>query len=254
MPSEAPRAFNRHVFTSKEQVYYGTDDGYHDGSFKEFETIQNHYQGVAPERRENIHMISVIGGLYGLNILPLWQPKRLTVFDINPHAVAYFHIIRHVLMTSKDAEHFLNRLTLGDYQTTTDEEAFIKENISLKQKGLLTVERGASERSFQDSWKYALDHFEITKQVLCFAQLDVRTEPMESGSFREFIRTQNNLWIYASNITQFHFFDLEFEDPSNVVLLGIHHDTVQLLDLAPLSGNPLKVKCELEFVAEPLSH
>ena len=33
---------------------------------------------------------------------------------------------------------------------------------------------------------------------------------MESYSFRGWIRRQNNLWIYASNITEFHYFDLEF--------------------------------------------
>ena len=46
---------------------------------------------------------------------------------------------------------------------------------------------------------------------------------MESESFSEWIREQNNLWIYASNITQFHFFDLEFADTSNVVLVQIIH-------------------------------
>ena len=45
---------------------------------------------MAPERRENIHMISVVGGLYGLNFIPLWRPKQITIFDINPAAVTYF--------------------------------------------------------------------------------------------------------------------------------------------------------------------
>ena len=29
-------------------------------------------------------MISVVSGLYGLNLIPLWRPKRITIFDINP--------------------------------------------------------------------------------------------------------------------------------------------------------------------------
>jgi hypothetical protein len=61
-----------------ENVFYGTDDGYQDGSFGEFPEIRAHYEGVASHRREDIHMISVVGGLYGLNLIPLWRPKRIT--------------------------------------------------------------------------------------------------------------------------------------------------------------------------------
>ena len=64
MTSEAPRAFNREMYHDHpENVFYGTDDGYQDGSFREFPEFIAHYQGVAPHRRENIHMISVVGRL-----------------------------------------------------------------------------------------------------------------------------------------------------------------------------------------------
>ena len=118
-------------------VFYGTDDGYQDGSFTEFQEIKAHYESVAPHRKEDIHMISVVGGLYGLNLIPLWQPKRITIFDINPTALTYFRIIRHVFTTSRDVPHFLARLTDGDYPAETDEERFVRENIRLKQKGTL---------------------------------------------------------------------------------------------------------------------
>ena len=75
-------------------------------------------------------------------------------------------------------------------------------------------------------------------------------EPMESDGFRSWIREQNNLWIYCSNITEFHYFDLEFADPVNVVLLQIiFPGQVQLLDLSPLSGGPVKVNCEIPLRA-----
>ena len=62
MIPEAPRAFNREMYHNHpENVFYGTDDGYQDGSFGEFPQIRAHYEAVAPERRENIHMISVVG-------------------------------------------------------------------------------------------------------------------------------------------------------------------------------------------------
>ena len=80
-----------------ENVFYGTDDGDQDGSFGEFAEFKAHYESVAPARRDNIHMISVVGGLYGLNLIPLWRPRRLTIFDINPAAITYFRIIHACL-------------------------------------------------------------------------------------------------------------------------------------------------------------
>jgi hypothetical protein len=254
MTSEAPRAFNREMYHDHpENVFYGTDDGAQDGSFSEFAEFKAHYEGVAPERRENIHMISVVGGLYGLNLIPLWRPRQLTIFDINPTAITYFQIIHRVLTTSRDAAHFLDRLTTGDYAADSDRERFVQENICMKQKGCLPRERGSTKRSYEQSWQYVFENFELTKQILTEVPLEIRTEPMESDSFSEWIRGQNNLWIYASNITQFHFFDLEFSNPSNVVLVQIiHPNQPQLLDLAPVSGGPVKVKFEIPLTAEPI--
>jgi hypothetical protein len=252
MSSEAPRAFNREMYHDHpENVFYGTDDGAQDGSFSEFAEFKAHYEAVEPRRRENIHMISVVGGLYGLNFIPLWKPKRLTIFDINPTAITYFQIIRRVFTTSRDVDHFLDRLTKGDYQVDTDRERFVQENICLKQKGCLPRERGSAKRPYEQSWQYALEHFDFTKQFLSEAPLEIRTEPMESDSFRKWIRGQNNLWIYSSNITQFHYFDLEFANPTNVVVVQIiHPNQAQLLDLSPVSGGPVKVKFEIPLVAE----
>jgi hypothetical protein len=196
-------------------------------------------------------MISVVGGLYGLNLIPLWQPKRITIFDINPTAVTYFRLIHRMLTTSSDASHFLARLTSGDYDALTEQEEFVRENICLKQKGCLPRERGSTKRPYEQSWKYALENFALTKKILTEAPLEIRTEPMESDGFREWIRGQNNLWIYCSNITEFHYFDLEFANPTNTVILQIIFPAqTQLLDLASLSGGPVKVKFEIPLKAE----
>ncbi len=252
MTAEAPRAFNREMYHDHpENVFYGTDDGAQDGSFSEFAEIKAHYENLAPARRDDIHMISVVGGLYGLNLIPLWKPKRLTIFDINPTAVTYFEIIRRVWTTSRDVAHFLQRLTDGDYEAVTDREQFVRENIRLKQRGALPRERGSTKRPYEQSWQYAFEHFDLTKKILTDAPLDIRTEPMESDGFRNWIRDQKNLWIYASNITEFHFFDLEFANPVNVVLLQIiFPGDVQLLDLAPLAGGPVKVDFHIPLKAE----
>ena len=252
MTSEAPRAFNREMYHDhRENVFYGTDDGYQDGSFGEFPEIRAHYEGVAPHRRKNIHMISVVGGLYGLNLIPLWRPERITIFDINPTAITYFRIIHRVFTTSRDVEHFLGRLTAGDYDVEAEEEQFVRENICMKQKGTLPRSRGSTKRPYEQSWQYAFENFALTKQILIEVPLEIRTEPMESEGFSEWIRGQNNLWIYCSNITQFHYFDLEFSNPTNVVLLQIiHPGQTQLLDLAPLSGGPVKVKFEIPLKVE----
>lgn len=255
MTSEAPRAFNREMYHDHpENVFYGTDDGYQDGSFTEFAEIKAHYENVEPHRHEDIHMISVVGGLYGLNLIPLWKPKRLTIFDINPTALTYFDIIRRVFITSENVEHFLDRLTNADYSVSGEREKFVQENICLKQKGLLPRERGSTKRPYEQSWQYAFEHFDLTKQILSEVPLEIRTEPMESESFSQYIRTQNNLWIYCSNITEFHYFDLEFADPTNVVVLQIIYPGLQaqVLDLAPLSGGPVKVNFEIPLKAQRL--
>jgi hypothetical protein len=234
-----------------ENVFYGTDDGSQDGSFAEFPDFVAHYNSVAPERREDIHMISVVGGLYGLNLIPLWRPARITIFDINPTAITYFRIIHRVFTTSRDVEHFLGRLTAGDYDTETEGEQFVRENICMKQKGTLPRSRGSTKRPYEQSWQYAFENFALTKQILTEVPLEIRTEPMESEGFSEWIRGQNNLWIYCSNITEFHYFDLEFADPSNVVLLQIiFPGQVQLMDLAPLAGGPVRVHFHIPLRAE----
>jgi hypothetical protein len=254
--SQAPRSFNRQMYDHHpENVFYGTDDGCQDGSFSEFAGIKAHYESVAPERRADIHLLSVVGGLYGLNLIPLWRPRRITIFDINPTAITYFRIIHRVFTTSRNVQHFLARLTRGDYEVNTDEERFVQENISLKQKGCLPRSRGSTKRPYEQSWQYAFENFDLTKRILSEVPLEIRSEPMESYSFRGWIRRQNNLWIYSSNITEFHYFDLEFSNPTNVVLLQIIYpgQTPQVLDLAPLSGGPVKVKFEIPLTAERIA-
>ena len=81
--------------------------------------------------------------------------------------------------------------------------------------------------------------------------LEIRSEPIESDSFSSWIRDQSNIWIYCSNITQFHYFELEIANPTNVVLLQIiHPGKAQLLDLAPLSGGPVKASFEIPLTAK----
>jgi hypothetical protein len=249
---EAPRAFNREIYHGRpEMVFYGTDDGYQDGSFAEFAEIKAHYEGVDPRRREDIHLVSVVGGLYGLNLLPLWRPKRITIFDINPAAVTYFRLIRRAWIASRDVPDFLARLTAGDYEAENDEEQFVRENISLKQRGCLPRERGSTKRPYEQSWQYAFEHFDLTKKILSEVPLEIRTEPMEGEDFSRFIRGQRNLWVYCSNITEFHYFDLEFDDASNVVLVQIIFPAkLQILDLAPLAGGPVRVNFHIPLRAE----
>ena len=253
--TEAPRAFNREMYHDHpENVFYGTDDGAQDGSFAEFAEIKAHYESVGPARRKGIHMISVVGGLYGLNLIPLWRPERITIFDINPTAVTYFQIIRRVFSTSRDVAHFLQRLTGGDYEVESEREQFVRENICMKQRGNLPRERGSTKRPYEQSWQYAFENFDLTKKILTETPIDIRTEPMESEGFREWIREQNNLWIYCSNITEFHYFDLEFANPTNVVVVQIiYPGHLQILDLASLGGGPVKVNFHIPLKAEKIN-
>ena len=195
-------------------------------------------------------MISVIGGLYGLNLIPLWKPKKLAIFDINPMGITYFNVVRSAWLNSNSKEDFLERLRNMDYPVETEDEKFVQENISLKRKGILPISRGSSKSTFYLSWKYALDHFDITKEILQ-GDLDIITEPMESQSFSDMIRNLDNACIYASNITQFHYFDLIFENPSNCVMLQIiHPEQPHILDLAEYAGKQVKVKFKIPLEAE----
>jgi hypothetical protein len=249
---EAPYACNREIYVDHpENVFYGTDDGAQDGSFSEFAAIRAHYESVAAHRREDIHMISVVGGLYGLNFIPLWKPKRITFFDINPAALSYFRIIRRVFTTSRDVAHFLRRLTDGDYDVEGELEAFVRENISMKQNGCLPRSRGSTKRPYEQSWQYAFEHFDLTKRLLTEVPLEIRNEPMESESFSSYVRGRSNLWIYCSNVTEFHYFDLDFDDPANMVVLQIiYPNEPQLLDLAPLGGGPARMHFQIPLRAE----
>jgi hypothetical protein len=148
-------------------------------------------------------------------------------------------------------QHLLARFTEGDYPVEDELEEFVRENIRLKQAGCLPRERGSTKRPYEQSWQYAFEHFDLTKKLLGEVPLEIRTEPMESDSFRAMIRRQSNVWIYASNITEFHYFDLDFDDPSNVVALQIiYPGRTQLLDLAPYAGGPVNVKFEIPLRVE----
>lgn len=254
MTSEAPRAFNRGIYHNPESVFYGTDDGNQDGSFSEFADLRAHHAGVEPWRHDDIHMISVVGGLYGLNLIPLWRPKRLTIFDINPVAVSYFRLIHRVWISSRDVAHFLDRLTRADYPAETDDERFVQENITMKQRGCLDRSRGSTKRPYEQSWQFAFEHFELTKQILRDVPLEIRTEPMESESFGAMIRAQSNLWIYGSNIAEFHYFDLTIDDPRNTVAVQIiFPGNLEILDLAGYAGKPVKLRWQIPLVAEVAS-
>ena len=89
----------------------------------------------------------MVGGLYGLNLIPLFRPAEVTFFDINPHAVAFFNLIRRVWIDSSSAEEFLDRLKTADYDANTDQERVIRNCLAARQRGTLTEDRGQSARS-----------------------------------------------------------------------------------------------------------
>src|SRR5947209_16125707 len=76
--AEPPSSFNQHIFFEAKSVFYGTDDGDQDGSCTEFQQFEAFHRGVSPERRDRIHLVSAVGGLYGLNLISLWRPRKMT--------------------------------------------------------------------------------------------------------------------------------------------------------------------------------
>ena len=246
-----PSSFNQHIFFEAKSVFYGTDDGFQDGSCTEFQGYQDFYNSVSNARREKIHLVSAVGGLYGLNLISLWRPREITFFDINPHATAYFELIRKVFAVSSSKENFLDRLSHQDYDVDNPAEELIRENLALKQQGKLPRSRGSSyKRSLEVSWKHALDHFDLTKGLLAGVPLHVRTESIDSDSFTSFIRHSENLWMFCSNIVEFTFGGLRFDHPSNAALVSlVYPGQVELLDLAPFGDRPIEVRFEIPLKA-----
>lgn len=254
----APRA----AFASFDQIheiYYTTDDGYaelrpreeprHDaqhvaGLYEVFERYEEFRRRAGPGRGDRIHLASVVGGLYGLNLIPIFRPREITFFDVNPHAVSYFNLIRRVWVDSDDAETFLGRLTHADYAVHSAEEEVIRRCIAAMQHGTLTEEEGRSARSFLSSWRYALDHFELTRTLLAEVPVHTRVEAMHSASFKEFVAGREDLWIYCSNVFLFVFFDLTFRFPENAALFASYFDQTEMLDVAAGRG-PVTVHCGL---------
>jgi SAM-dependent methyltransferase len=251
MKVEPPSSFNQHIFFEAKSVFYGTDDGYQDGSCTEFQLYEDFYRSVTSERREKIHLVSAVGGLYGLNLISLWRPREITFFDINPHATAYLELIRKVFDVSSSKQNFLERLSHQDYDVDNPAEELIRENLALKQQGKLPRTRGASyKRSLEVSWKHALDHFDLTKGLLADVPLQVRTESIASESFTSFIRRSENVWMYCSNIVEFTFGGLRFDHPSNAALVSLVYPAqIELLDLAPFGDRPVEVRLEIPLKA-----
>ncbi|HEV2840848.1 MAG TPA: class I SAM-dependent methyltransferase [Chthoniobacterales bacterium] len=251
MKVEPPSGFNQHIFFEAKSVFYGTDDGYQDGSCTEFQLYEDFYRSVTSERREKIHLVSAVGGLYGLNLVSLWRPREITFFDINPHATAYFELIRRVFAVSSSKQDFLDRLSHQDYDVDNPAEELIRENLALKQQGKLPRSRGASyKRSIEVSWKHALDHFDLTKGLLVGVPLQVRTESIDSDSFSNFVRHSENVWLYCSNIVEFTFGGLRFDHPSNAALVSlVYPGQIELLDLAPFGDRPVEVRLEIPLKA-----
>jgi hypothetical protein len=250
--TRAPSSFNQHIFFSPASVFYGTDDGYQDGSLTELDGLRRFYDGIEPTRRNRIHFVSVIGGLYGLNLMTCWRPQQITFFDINPHAIEYFTLIRRVFQISASREELLARLSTEDYEVCSPAEALIRENLALKQRGQLDASRGSSyKRSLATSWRYALDHFDETRRLLTEVPLQVRLEGIQSPAFVEYLRHERNLWIYASNIVEFSYGRLRLDHPENAVIVSVvYPGQMQLLDLAPFGDRPVDVSYEIPPTGE----
>jgi hypothetical protein len=259
MAERAPRSEFSQDFTTMEQIFYGTDDGHpttgpeyvfdEAGTEHEFTPFEELYSNAGAERQGDIHLVSVVGGFYGLNLVPLFRPRRITLFDVNPHQIAYARLILRVLTASRSAEELLARLRDQDYEVQSAEERLLRENIALKQQGRLTPDRGRSKRTLARSWRYALDHFDLTREILGSVPIDTRVDAMQSPQFAGFLRHRDNAWVYCSNVFLFVYFELALSRPRNVVFCAKYHDRTEILDLAGHGGRPVTVGCTVPMSA-----
>jgi len=242
------------------EIYYSTDDGYerlwprqeqcHDDThvarlYEVFTRFEDFHGRVAPERREWIHFASVVGGLYGLNLIPIFRPAAITFFDVNPHALTFFRLIRRAWLASESAADFLRRLGEADYEVETDQERLIRRCIAARQNGTLAANEGRSARTFLSSWRYALDHFDLTRRLLAEVPVRTKLDAMQSPSFGAFLARTPNLWLYASNVFDFVTLDLRFGFPENAALFATYHDKTDMLDLGGNGAGPVTVHCTI---------
>lgn len=262
----APRA-GLARFAHLHDIYYTTDDGFpqlipreetrHDvehvrGLYRVFTRYENFYRSMGPDRRNSIHLASVVGGLYGLNLIPIFRPREITFFDVNPHAIAYFQIIRRVWIESRNAPTFLARLANADYAVDTEAEEIIRRCIAKKQHRMLSEKEGQSARSFLSSWRYAIDRFDLTRGLLADVPVHTRVDAMHTQSFKDFVAGQENLWLYCSNIFLFVFFELTFRFPQNAAMFASYFDGTDMLDLGSHGRAPITVKCQIPMaIAQP---
>src|SRR5947208_2686048 len=93
----APRTAFPQSFDHLNEIYYTTDDGFaelrprmeprHDaehvaGLYEIFARYEEFHRRVGPGRRNRIHLASVVGGLDGLNLIPIFRPRELMFFDL----------------------------------------------------------------------------------------------------------------------------------------------------------------------------
>ena len=260
MEEKAPRSEYGHVFREWGGVFYGTDDGHPDPrpdfvfdekeTAGEFEAFEAFYRGVGRARRRDVHLLSVVGGFYGLNLVPLFRPTEITFFDVNPHQITYSRLILRVLLASRSAKEFLGRLSTEDYEVFSESERSIRHHLALKQQGRLPASCGTPKRTLHNSWRYALDRFELTRAVLRDAAIRTRVEGMQEASFQDFVRHRRNLWIFCSNVFLFVYFKLVFSCPENVALFATYFSDVEVLDLAARGASPVEVRCRIPMSAE----
>ncbi len=266
MTSKPPRV-SAGQFEHIHQVYYGTDDGFaelrpreepcHDaahvaGLYQIFARYEAFYRGVAPERRERIHLASVVGGLYGLNLIPLFRPRAITLFDLNPYQVMLFEVIRRVWVDSPSSEAFLERLKNAEYDVASEAEEVIRSCLAERQNGTLTEDRGRSARTLLSSWRYALDHFDLTGRLLAEVPVETRVEGIQSPSFTEFVADSEDLWLFLSNVFLFAFSDLVFQHPRNAAVFACYFDETEMVDLGGYGDGPVILHGRLPMSVEPL--
>ncbi len=255
----------RSAYGNFSTCYYGTDDGFpelrpreeakHDaahvaGLYKVYSRYENFHRGLASKRTDNIHLVSVVGGLYGLNLIPLFRPTEITFFDLNPNQICLFNIVRRVWILSSSSDEFLTRLANADYEVDGEQELEIQACFKARQNGTLAEKQGGAARSLLSSWRYALDHFELTRQLLMEVPIKTHIWDMQSPEFKDFVANNENLWIFCSNVLLFAFFELRFKHPQNAAVFASYFEKVEILDLATTGQGEAVAHCRLPMSAE----
>ena len=180
-------------------VYYGSSDDRELGLFRDYRSA------FSSQKKRDLTLTSVVGGLCCFNIAVVLKPARIYLFDANPMQLLLYTLVRRQILESSDKSEFLRRIRTKSYEVNSEWEAALSENLSIKSmldEGMQNTQplQGSNRRPLERSWRFALNRFERLQNILANTPCSLLIEDTRQEEFVDFLFSLRNHWIYLSNV------------------------------------------------------